>query len=462
MRKVHVVSTVNLLHGDIRRSMLLFAVPVFISMLCQQLYNTVDIMIVGNILGETSLAAIGASYPVYDLLVGFAVGIGSGLSLVTGRSYGSGDRDLLKRSVSCAFAIAALVSVMITLAAQFGSPALLCLLGTPGEILEEANSYISVITRFTAVTVAYNLLSRLLNAVGNSLMPLVALIISSGMNIVLDYFFIAKLGMGVRGAAVATVVAQGFSVLVCLVYIFRRYRILIPERCHFHFHSGLVLEMLEQGISMGLMHSIVSLGSVILQYGINSMGYLTIAAHITARKLFSIGAMACASMATTMSSFVSQNRGAERGDRIRAGMRFAFRFSAAAAVVITVFFWLCAPVLTAWISGSRETEVIRTASMYLRFVAPFYAVLGALNCLRNALQGIGKKLIPLISSVIELIGKTMFVIALIPSFGYYAVIVCEPAIWLLMTAQLFYSFYSDPFIRKAGKHGTIPTPDSVT
>lgn len=431
--------------------MLLFAVPIFISSLFQQLYNTVDVMIVGNILGETSLAAIGASSPIYDLLVGFAVGMGGGLSLVTARSYGSGDRELLKRSVACALVIAAAVALVITVVAQTGGAGMLRLLNTPEEIVEEANGYISVITLFTAVTVAYNLLSRLLNAVGNSLVPLLALMISSGINIALDYLLIARFRMGIRGAAVATVIAQSVSVVLCLIYIFCRSRILIPERRHFRFHRGLATEMLEQGFSMALMHSIVSLATVILQFGINGMGYLTIAAHTTARKINSFCLMPCVSMASTVSTFVSQNRGAGQGERIRAGVRFSMIFGAVTALIVTVLLWLWAPVLVGWLSGSDEPELIRIASLYLRVTAPFYAVLGTLNTLRNSLQGIGKKLLPLVSSLIELVGKTVFVIALIPRFGYYAVIICEPSIWLVMTAQLLYSFYTDPFIKNAKK-----------
>lgn len=217
---------VDLLHGSILKSMIIFALPILVSNLFQQLYNTVDTMVVGNFLGETSLAAIGASTPIYDLMVGFTLGFGNGLAIATARAFGSGDRKLLKKSVACALMIDAAVAAVITILAQTGARPLLILLDTPGEILSEAYSYIATITLFTAVTLAYNLCSGILRATGNSFMPLIFLMISSVLNIVLDLLFITQLNMGIRGAAVATVISQGVSVVLCIIYIYRKNKIL--------------------------------------------------------------------------------------------------------------------------------------------------------------------------------------------------------------------------------------------
>ncbi|NCC44753.1 MAG: MATE family efflux transporter [Clostridia bacterium] len=443
--------TVDFLKGNIIRSLLIFAIPLFISNLFQQLYNTVDVMIVGNILGDTSLAAIGAGTPIYDLMIGFALGMGTGLSIVTARSFGTGDMELLKKSTACALCIGAAISIVITVIAQLGVYPLMALLNTPENIIDEANSYISTLTMFTFVLLAYNLCSGLLRAVGNSVMPMIFLMISSALNIILDYFFIAKVGMGIRGAAVATVISQGLSVILCIIYIGKKCKILIPQKKHFRFGKRLFGDMLTQGFSMGFMHCIVSAGSVVLQSGINGLGYLTIAGHTTARKIFQFCIMPFSSMSLSMSTFVPQNRGAGQWKRIRDALHYTMIYNVVMAAFVTVFLYFAAPILTHWISGSSEPVVLQNSSLYLRVVAPFYAVLGVLNVTRNTLQGMGMKMIPLISSCIELVAKILFAFLLIPIFKYNAVIWCEPVIWCIMTVQLLFSFYRYPDIRAAKK-----------
>ena len=312
---------VDMIHGPIFKSLVIFAFPLLISNIFQQLYNTVDTMIVGNYLGDISLAAIGSCTSIYDLLVGFALGIGNGLAIVTARSYGANDKDLLKKSVGSSMVIGIAVSVILTIIGMIFLKPLLGLLNTPVEIIDEAYSYISVIVMFIIVMFAYNLCAGLMRAIGNSIMPLVFLIISSLLNIVLDIFFITQLNMGVQGAAVATVISQGVSVVLCIIYIIKKTQILMPEKVHFQKDVNLYKELLGQGFSMGFMSCIVSAGSVILQYGINNLGYLIIAGHTAARKLYMFFNMPFTAMALAISTFVSQNRGADQRDRIKQAMR---------------------------------------------------------------------------------------------------------------------------------------------
>lgn len=312
---------VDMIHGPIFKSLVIFAFPLLISNIFQQLYNTVDTMIVGNYLGDISLAAIGSCTSIYDLLVGFALGIGNGLAIVTARSYGANDKDLLKKSVGSSMVIGIAVSVILTIIGMIFLKPLLGLLNTPVEIIDEAYSYISVIVMFIIVMFAYNLCAGLMRAIGNSIMPLVFLIISSLLNIVLDIFFITQLNMGVQGAAVATVISQGVSVVLCIIYIIKKTQILMPEKVNFQKDVNLYKELLGQGFSMGFMSCIVSAGSVILQYGINNLGYLIIAGHTAARKLYMFFNMPFTAMALAISTFVSQNRGADQRDRIKQAMR---------------------------------------------------------------------------------------------------------------------------------------------
>ncbi len=437
---------VDLMHGPIFSSLVLFMLPILVSNLFQQLYNTVDTMIVGNVLGDNALAAIGSCGSIYELLVGFGIGIGNGLAIVAARSYGAQDEDLLKRTVAGSIVIGLAASLIITTAGFFGLRPLLHLLDTPAEILEDAYSYIIVIDLGVIVMFLYNLCAGLLRAIGNSVMPLVFLLISSALNVGLDLWFIAGADMGVRGAAVATVIAQGISVVLCVLYVLAKVRILIPEKKHLAVGSHLYWELFSQSISMGLMSSIVSAGSVVLQYGINGLGTLTIAGHTAARKLFAFTDMPLISMANAGSTFVSQNRGANQPERVRKGMRQMYLYSVAVMIAAVLLMNFGAEWLVKLISGSSEAVVLENGARYLRWNAPFYAVLGVLLCTRYALQSLGQKVLPLFSSVIELVGKVIFVLVFIPRFAYNAVILCEPIIWCFMAAYLVTVYLHDPFV----------------
>ena len=461
-REISMTKNVDMIQGPIFKSLVFFALPLLGSNIFQQLYNTVDTMIVGNYLGDVSLAAIGVCTPVYELLVGFALGIGNGLAIVTARSFGAGDEEELKKSVAASMIIGLCSSLAITLIGQLCLHPLLRLLNTPPEIIDQAYGYISTVTMFVLVMFAYNLCAGLLRSIGNSFMPLMFLILSSCINIVLDILFITRLNMGVRGAAVATVISQGISAALCMVYIFKKTKILVPERRHFQADRELYRELLGQGFSMGFMGSIVSAGSVILQYGINGLGYLVIAAHTAARKLYMFCSMPVITMGMAFSTFVSQNRGADKGDRIRLGIRYVSIYDGVVTAVVVALMLIGAPDLVRWISGSSEAAVLENGARYLLIVSPFYVVLGILIATRCALQGLGQKLLPLVSSVIEFFGKILFVVVFIPRFQYMAVIFCEPGIWGGMTAPLFYTFYHHHYIRffkKTGRSGTgFPTP----
>ena len=439
--------TVDLLNGPIFKSLLLFAIPVLISSIFQQFYNLADTMIVAHYLGDAALASVGATTAIYDMMVGFAIGIGSGLSVVTGRSFGSGDRDLLKRSVAHAIYIGVGISLLVTTIAQVFLPDLLRALNTPADILDGAYSYISAITLFTVVMFSYNLLSGLLRAIGNSLMPLIFLIVSSFINIGLDVLFITRFSMGVAGAAYATVISQGISALLCVFYLLKRARLLVPERRHFRFDRKLFGEMLGQGMAMGLMQSIVAAGTVVLQYGINSLGTLVIAGHTTARKIYMFFLMPFSSMSQAISAFASQNRGAGQRDRIRKAMRCIYLYDASMAAFMAVFMQLFAKALVKFVSGSSDPTIIGNATFYLKVVGPSYFLLAVLIQTRTALQGIGSKILPTLSSITELVVKFLFVVALIPYFGYNAVIFCEPVIWAIMSLQVLAAMRVNKFMR---------------
>jgi len=438
----------NLLSGNILKSLLVFAIPLFLSNIFQQLYNTADIVIVGYYLGESSLAAIGACSVIFDLLIGFAIGVGGGFGIVVARSYGAGDQDLLKRTVAAALVIGILLTLFISVTASLFLMPLLKLINIPASIIDAAYSYVSILITFAIVLFTYNFCAGLLRAIGNSTMPLLFLIISSLLNILLDILFITQFNMGVHGAAAATVTAQGVSALLCLIYIYKKCPILIPEKKHFRNDVSLYKELIAQGLSMGFMLSIVTLGSVILQRAINGLGYLVIAGHIAARKLNSFCMMPIPTIAIALSTFVSQNKGANQINRIRKAVRYGNFIAVIWGAFISVILLFFSTALIKLLSGSNESIVIENGTRYLMINSPFYMILGMLLNFRVSLQGIGEKIVPVISSVMELAGKIIFAFFLVPVLGYLAVIFCEPFIWCIMFLQLLYSFYTNSYIRR--------------
>lgn len=264
--------SIDLIKGNVFKSLVIFSLPFLFSNLFQQLYNTIDTYIVGNTLNEGSLAAIGACAAIFELLVGFAVGVGNGMSVVTAKYYGAGDKEMVRKSIASSFIIAVIVTVVMMIGSIFGLYPLLRVLKTPSDIIDEAYSYISVIALFVGVMLSYNLFSGILKAMGNSFMPLIFLIISTAINVVLDYIFIAVANMGIRGAAVATVIAEFTSAVLCMIYLFKKYREYLPGRKDFRYDGRLSGELWAQGLAMGFMSSIVSIGTVILQSSINKLG----------------------------------------------------------------------------------------------------------------------------------------------------------------------------------------------
>lgn len=441
------VFKVDFLNGPIIKSLVLFAVPMLISSIFQQLYNMVDTMIIGHYLGDDSLAAMGACSSIYSLVVGFTLGIGSGMSIVNARSFGAGDMDKLKRSVASAICIGFGIAMIATFLGGAALRPLLEILNTPENIIDEAYAYVSTIVAGALATVAYNISSGMLRAIGNSFMPLVFLIISSILNVILDILLIVQFSMGVSGAAIATVVSQGVSAVLCVIYIIKKTPILVPKKEHFKFDGELWKELLGQGISMALMGSIVSIGTVILQYGINGFGSMIIVAHMAARKIYSLFCMAINVTSMAVSTFVSQNKGAGNRERIVKVMKYAYIYDVIVAGLITLALWAFGEQMIIWLTGTSDPVVLENGVLYLRIIGPFLAILGMLLQTRSALQGIGEKLLPIMSSVIEMVGKILFSIFIIPNVGYFAVIMCEPVIWCVMVVELLVSFWRNKFVR---------------
>lgn len=437
---------IDLTRGPILPTLLQFAWPILISSIFQQLYNTADTMIVGHYLGEQALAAVGASSAIFELLIGFAIGVGNGMGVVIARHYGAKNEALLKQSVAATLVIGFVLSVLVMGLGFLGLRPLLVFLGTPAAILDQSYRYISLILMGVGVTFAYNLGAGLLRAIGNSLTALYILVFAACLNVALDLYFISQLGLGVQSAGLATMISQGFSALVCLAYIVKKVPILVPKRSDFFWDKATYGDLLGQGLSMGLMFSIVSVGTVILQTAINGFGVLIIAAQTTARRLMALSLMPLTSIAASMTTFVSQNLGAQQPERIVQGLKRACSLALCWGILATILLYSFGPWLISLVSGSSQPELVDNASLYLKIATPFYPILGCLFIFRNSLQGLGQKLTPLLSSFIELLGKVLFVVLVIPRMGYLGVMICEPVIWLPMTFQLFHGLRKHPVL----------------
>ena len=444
-------TSVNLLEGPILRAMIAFAIPIMIANIFQQLYNTVDIMIVGRFLGEESLAAVGATAAIFELVVGFALGIGNGMGIVIARHYGAGNYEKLKSAVAATFVIGGVLSIVIAVLGNFTLYPLLKLLGTPSNIIDQSYEYSYLIVVFVGVTLAYNLCAGLLRAVGDSKAALYFLIFSAIINTVLDIYFIAYLHMGVRSAGVATIISQGISAVLCFNYIRRKTPFLIPTKKHFTWNKKLYSDLFSQGLAMGLMFSVVSIGTVILQTSINALGPVIISAQTSARRIMMFALLPVGSMSATITTFTSQNFGARQYNRIVEGLRKGALVTIIWSVLICITLFFASPYLNELITGSNDEELIYQASLYLKISSAFYPFLAILLVLRNALQGLGQKMMPLVSSIIEMLGKILFVIFIIPSAGYLGVIFVEPILWVVMAAQLYYAFRKEPVIRSLKK-----------
>lgn len=436
----------TLTEGNPVKLIVLFAIPIFLGNLLQILYSLIDTKIVGSTLGETALASVGSVSTLYNLLTGFFNGLTLGFSVVTARFYGSGEEKALKKNIAGAITLGfGTAIVLITLAAVFLKP-ILRLLQVPAEQFDMSYSYIVVLVWGMFITLAYNLCANTLRATGDSVTPLIYLVISSLVNVGLDYFFILNLHLGVAGAAYATVIAQFLSVVLCLIRIYRGFPILHVGREDFQFDREQLWQLYQNGLSMGLMSSLVNFGTVVLQSGINQLGTSIIVAHTAARKVFEIWNLPISVMGSAMATYCGQNYGAGKYGRIREGIKGALGLGAVWAVVVFIMAHTISPYLIRFITSSDSPEIIYWGRKYLEYDMSFIILCVGIVVLRNSMQGFGDYKTPVFSSFIELMGKVVFTFTFVRFFGYWGIIWTEPVIWVLMVIPLIIQTWRNPVV----------------
>ena len=432
MTTAHKSRVLDMTRGDPFRLVLQFSLPLFCSNLLQQVYNLTDTALAGHLLGSAALAEIGATAALYGLIMNFAFGMNNGLALTVSRCFGAGEREGIRRAVGWMVTLSAAVSLVLTTVSLLGRGALLQVLQVPAEVWDGAAAYLTVILLGIPLTMLYNMEAALLRAVGNSVTPLLFLLFSSVLNVGLDAAFMGPLGMGVRGAAVATVLAQGISAVLGAVYLVRSY----PE-LHFapaHFKKSTrraVMNMFWAGMSMGLMSAIYNLGSVALQSSINALGSVYITAQTAARRMAEMYFIPGGALGISVATFSSQNLGAGRRSRIGQSVRAALKIYFVWWLFVLAFTFLLGEPVLRLITGSSDARIISNAMLYLKISVPIIPPMAVLVILRNMLQGIRHTVEPLLASALELIGKVIFAVWLVPVWGYRAVCFCEPTTWVI-------------------------------
>ena len=417
--------------GSPAKLLMAFALPMFLGNLLQQFYNLADTAIAGHMLGDQALAQIGATAALYSMITSFAFGLNTGFALVVSRFFGAGDQDGMRRSIGWMVTLAAVWAAILTGGFLAFRIPLLYVLNTPEHVLAGALSYITVILAGIPLTMAYNLESGLLRAVGNSVTPLWFLVFSCGLNVVLDILFMGPLGLGVFGAAVATVLAQGISAVLCFFYIARQYPQMRFDVNDLKESAPLCGEVFFTGLSMALMSTIYSIGSVVLQGSINALGSVYIAAQVGGRRLVELFMMPGAALSASCATYASQNFGAEKRSRISSGVKVAFALYMVWWVFAMAFAVFLAPDAVRLITGSTNEDVVKNAVLYIRVSIPMFPPMGYLIIMRNVLQGMCHRVAPLFCSSLELIGKVIFGCFIVPVLGYPAVCACEPVTWIV-------------------------------
>ncbi len=439
----------DLTNGKPLKLILTFAIPLFIGQLFQLFYSLVDTRIVGEILGETSLAAVGSTTSLSDMLVGLLNGLTNGFAIIISTFYGAKDYINMKKSIAATLLLSIGFTIIISILCLLLNNQILNILNVSDAILSQAKSYICVILAGLIASTIYNAYAAILRAIGDSFTPLIFLVISTITNIALDYIFILWFNMNVAGAAFATVVSQGISAVLCFFYVKKRYPQLSLEKKDYLPAKNIYNKLIKTGLSMGFMVSFVNIGTVALQTSINTFGTNIIVAHTAARKATTMFMLPFSVFGTTLATYCGQNLGAKKYNRIKQGIKQTVLLTFVWCALVVIIAYTIAPAIIRIITASDIQEVIDTASLYLRVNTSLYFVPAVICLFRNSMQGFGDSKTPVFSSSLELIGKVLIAFFLAPHIGYWGIIIAEPIVWIIMVIPLIINMYRNPIFKKA-------------
>ncbi|MGN0197493.1 MAG: MATE family efflux transporter [Candidatus Gastranaerophilaceae bacterium] len=434
------MATKELTSGSPIKLITFFMLPIFLGNIFQQLYNLVDALIVGRIIGINALAAVGATSPIIFMIISFIFASTQGFTVITAQKFGAREYDLVKKSLAASIVLSAALTIIVTLISAPFSYQMLAFLRTPADIIHMADTYLFIMLVGIFATVFYNLSSNIIRALGDSKTPLYFLIFASILNVFLDIYFIVNLKMGIVGAGWATVLSQAISTILCLAFMFWKFPILRLKKEDWIVSKDFYMEHLRVGIPMGFQMSVLSIGIIALQFVLNGFGSVAVAAFTTAMRVDQLFTQVYLALGATMAVFAAQNFGAKKLSRIKEGAKasilIAFITSIFSILVLTFF----SGDLVALFMSEVDPEVVRLAEIYLHILMIFFFFLGVLLIFRNILQGMGSVMAPLASGIAELIARTACAFIFGHYFGYVGICTATPAAWAAAALVLFIGY----------------------
>lgn len=436
----------DLTKGAPLKLMLLFSIPLLIGNIFQQFYNVADIIIVGRTLGMNALAAVGAVSPLFFLIMFIIVGLTNGFSVITGQRFGAKDYDGVRRSVTMSTILSFAFTLIFTLVCAIFMHQILFLMNVPADIYKDAYYYIQIVVLGLFVANFYNLLASIIRALGDSMTPLYCLIIASILNIILALVFILNFHLGVPGSALALILSQGFSGLLCVWYVKRHFPILHLKKQDWFFDwkkdKAFAIEHLKVGAPMAVQFAILGLSILIIQSVCNSFGANVIAAFTAALRIEQIATLPMISFGVALASFVAQNFGAGCFSRIRYGVKRASLINVGLSIFMAFIMHFFGGDLVRIFIGSGNEAVVKIAHDYLFISSLFYFFLAQIFIYRNALQGLGRAVIPMLASVGELLMRSFAAVFLAVKIGYFGVFYAGPIAWVAASLVLAIGYYS--------------------
>ncbi len=413
-----------------------FAIPLLIGNLLQQGYSLIDAAIVGRYLGSEALGAVGASSSLQFLVIGFCIGTCVGFAVPIAQRFGARDYESMRRYEYHSFVLTAAIALILTVVCTYFCADIMTLLKTPDDIFTDANSYMFILFLGLPCTLLYNLTSSIMRAVGDSKTPFLFLAFSSVLNIFLDIFCITVLHMGCAGAALATIVAQGISGVLCLVVLTRRYDTLKLRKEEMHLEGDYVKDLVLMGLPMGLQYSITAIGSMVMQAANNNLGTVYVSAFTAASRLKMFGMCPFDAIATAASTFAGQNVGAGKIDRVKKGVFQAVLLAVIYGALMGVIFVLFGRELSYIFLEAKYVKEIAAAKEYLYYSGFFFWLLGILNPVRLCVQGLGFSGRAIFSGVIEMIARCAMSFFAVPVWGFLAICLSDQAAWISAVAYI--------------------------
>lgn len=419
-----------------------FMIPMCLGNIFQQFYNIADSMVAGQFIGVDALAAIGSTGSLMFFVTGWLNGLSSGFAIMVSQWFGAKRYDRMRHYVAMSVYLAVLFAVGMTIVLEVANEPILRLMNSPQELMGDIKAYMSVIYGGMIVTAAYNALAAFLRALGDSRSPLYFLIISAAINVGLDIVFIVYFKMGVVGCGYATVIAQGISAALCFLYIVKRFPILHLKKEDFRISPASMRRLLALGIPMGLQFSITAIGTIIVQGAVNIYGAVYMAGFSAAGKIQNIIVTVFTAFGATIATYVGQNRGAGKMQRVRTGVRYTQVMIFIWSVLIMVLMFFCGKYMTYLFVDPSETAVIQASVTYFHTVFWAYPFLGSIFLYRNTLQGMGYGMVPMLGGVFELAARTGIVLAVAGKASFAGVCLSDPAAWLAALVPIVpYYFY---------------------